>query len=292
MGSAVIYCLHEEDYDRGIADMNDYLIVNSAGYYEFDERIGVTKRKYGRRDYYLSYNHSGTMTVKTAGESHILPGGSAFVYHPKEEQYYGQADQEPISCYWVHFTGYGVDELFRRIQMPYVVKSGVNVEIRTLFEYLLREVRDKQPGYEWTASSIVQQILALLARSHKLQFAERQQSMPDAIRSKALRYIHLHYSQPISVADLAAHVSLSESRFSNVFREVTGLPPLKYVTQFRLQKAKELMANTSLSIRQITASVGIEDQLYFSKLFKKYMGQTPTAYRQSIASKDAIGFAP
>jgi len=80
--------------DKGFATREERLFVNHCGYYEFDEPYGATHRKHGRKDYYLSYNHSGKMKVKSKQKIYEIGEGTVFVYRPYEEQYYGQANKD------------------------------------------------------------------------------------------------------------------------------------------------------------------------------------------------------
>lgn len=95
-----------------------------------------------------------------------------------------------------------------------------------------------------------------------------------------LRYIQHRLSEPISRAELAAQVHLSESRFHDVFRHTFGMAPLKYLQRVRLQKAQRMLVDTSAAIAEICEEVGFGDQFHFSRLFKSRFGVSPSAYRK------------
>jgi transcriptional regulator GlxA family with amidase domain len=78
---------------------------------------------------------------------------------------------------------------------------------------------------------------------------------------------------------------LSPNRYSNVFKESTGTSPQQYLIDLRLQKAKELLSHTSLNIRQIASLTGFNNQLYLSRLFKKYESIPPSDYAKNLNSK-------
>ena len=101
--------------------------------------------------------------------------------------------------------------------------------------------------------------------------------------SRAIAHLHRSYSQPVSVDEMAAHAHLSSSRFRRLFHQRTGFSPLEYLTRLRLNHASQLMAETALSIAEIARAVGYEDPLYFSRLFRRKMGVSPTEFRQSKA---------
>ena len=71
--------------------------------------------------------------------------------------------------------------------------------------------------------------------------------------------------------------------YTHLFHQRTGFSPLEYLTRLRLNHASQLMAETALSIAEIARAVGYEDPLYFSRLFRRKMGVSPTEFRQSKA---------
>ena len=100
-----------DDDDQGCSELSHHLIINSVGYYAFESFIRMTHRKAGRKDFYLSYNHAGPMRIYSKGQEITLQPGSFFLYRPFEEQHYGHSVEKEFLAYWVHFTGYGVEEL-------------------------------------------------------------------------------------------------------------------------------------------------------------------------------------
>ena len=87
--------------------------------------------------------------------------------------------------------------------------------------------------------------------------------------------MHANCQQSLSVSDFARMCDLSECHFIHLFREYTGEAPYAYLTRLRLEKAKDLMVSTTLTISEIAAAVGYPNPLYFSRLFKRYYGITP-----------------
>jgi len=271
--------------DKGNCERNNYLMINSAGYYEFDETYGATHRKQGRKDYYLSYNHSGSMKLGISQNYTIIEGGTVFIYKPFEEQYYGQASNEPISNYWIHFTGYGAYELLVNAMLSEgnVFKIGISDDIPEIFETLINEINNKNPRFELLASSLLMQLVSLISR--KLQINSQTQISDRNLRiSESIQYIHKNYDKKISICETAKISHLSVNRYSCVFKQLMGLSPQQYIIKLRLQKACEMMRHTNLNLRQISSLVGFDDQLYFSRLFKKYENMTPSEYLNGIKS--------
>lgn len=97
--------------------------------------------------------------------------------------------------------------------------------------------------------------------------------------SQAISFIEKHYDSKISLTSIAEHVGLSSSYLCRVFKEETGLNINTYINNLRMSKAIVLLGDKNSYIKEVAISVGFDDQLYFSRLFKKYYGVTPSQYR-------------
>jgi AraC-like DNA-binding protein len=95
----------------------------------------------------------------------------------------------------------------------------------------------------------------------------------------SLRYMLQHLNQPMKVPVLSAMVGLSQSSFFALFKSATGLTPLDFFIRARMQRAGELLEETSLQIKEVAARLGYDDQFYFSRLFKSVHGVSPREYR-------------
>ena len=101
---------------------------------------------------------------------------------------------------------------------------------------------------------------------------------------KALDFINTNFSKPINVTDIANHVNLSRSRLYRVFMQQIFISPQQYLTEYRVREAIRLLERRTGSIKEIALSVGIEDPLYFSNLFKQVTGKSPKNYMKEITS--------
>ncbi|PWK09606.1 helix-turn-helix domain-containing protein [Tumebacillus permanentifrigoris] len=103
---------------------------------------------------------------------------------------------------------------------------------------------------------------------------------------EVIAYIHQHLNEPFSLAELAALVSYSPYHFTRIFKETIGLPPQYYVSSHRLQKAKDLLLHTDLSIREVGLEIGQQSLGTFTTRFTQRVGVTPAAFRQSRVQVD------
>ena len=101
-------------------------------------------------------------------------------------------------------------------------------------------------------------------------------------RKRVAEYIEEHLAEDLSLSQLAEVAGLSQFHFARAFRESMGLPPLRYVSARRVERAKDLLAQPGLSVTQIGAQLGFNDTSHFSASFRKHIGATPSAYRRSL----------
>lgn len=97
--------------------------------------------------------------------------------------------------------------------------------------------------------------------------------------NKALKFIHEHYNQDITLANIAAAVSISPGYLCRLFKEYHKQTVMECLEKYRVEKAMELLKNTDLSIKEVALRVGFKDPNYFSKVFRKVTNSSPTAMR-------------
>jgi AraC-like DNA-binding protein len=276
--SAYVY----SDKEVEKAKSNSYIQVNSAGSYWFDESYHpVNHRKKGRNDYLLVYTHSGHSLVRMKEEEYRVKAGTIFIYRPWEEQYYGQIRNESLWCYWIHFSGYGVQELFQKLKLEEqsIIETGVNDYLVLEFEAISRMIFEKGDYFEVILSSMMIQLLHTVARLADFKHIKSQSGEGYNLVHASLNYLYMNYNRKLSVKELADMSGISVGRYINVFKLITQSTPKEYLIGIRIERACELLTNTSMSIKEISYAVGFEDQLYFSRIFKKYKDITPTIYR-------------
>lgn len=101
------------------------------------------------------------------------------------------------------------------------------------------------------------------------------------LMDEVVSYIHSHYSDHLTLAQLAAYAGKTPNQFSYLFHLHTGLRPIDYVITFRLKAAMKMLKYDDASINEIASKVGYDDPLYFSRLFKKHLGTAPSQFRNS-----------
>ena len=97
---------------------------------------------------------------------------------------------------------------------------------------------------------------------------------------KVVDYIHANLDKRITAGDLARAARLSRSRLCYLFKAETGIAPMQYLKRCRIEKARDLLESTPLSVKEIRSSVGLSDRSHFTRGFKEAFGVTPFEYRR------------
>jgi transcriptional regulator GlxA family with amidase domain len=104
----------------------------------------------------------------------------------------------------------------------------------------------------------------------------------DAIVRQAQEWLRRNYSQPNPVSELEAQSGLSARSFKRRFKQATGLAPLAYIQQLRIDRAKGLLEKSELPVDAVSWKIGYEDAAFFNRLFKRITGLTPGVYRRKF----------
>lgn len=154
------------------------------------------------------------------------------------------------------------------------------LEITTeILQELCRETTDRTPGYRMMARGIFMRLVVFLSRCYTDTPADES---IDLLRlGDAIAHIETHYTEPITLEDLAQKAHLSKRHFQRIFNECIGRSPIEHLLEIRIRKAKELLRNTEQSITDIAFDCGFQDSNYFTRQFRKISGLTPRQYRKT-----------
>ena len=133
---------------------------------------------------------------------------------------------------------------------------------------------------EYRAALLAAQLwYAMITHLDEEQRARQGVRKQERIRT-LMSFVHEHYRESLSLADIAAAAGVSEGECCRCFKRMSGETPIEYLNTYRVIRAMELLSATDKSIMEIAAAVGFGDTGYFSRCFKKRTGITPTAYRK------------
>lgn len=266
-------------YDGNVYDKHNYashkfLIVASCGVHVNVNHI--TQRRTGRADYHLLYVESGEMICQIEGRDITIRQGGYVLYFPKEQQKY---EQNGGVCYWVHFSGAAAHEILadaglksnRYFCGDKPQKSVIDSFERLVYRYLT--------GGHTNDLSLSAELIALLSYFKAITTQEKTQMIDERLCS-VINYLNKHFFEKLDIDRCAQMICLSSGRFAHIFKESTGVSPYAYVLNLRMEKAAELLALSDVPVAEVAYKVGIDNPLYFSKLFKKQYGLSPTVFRK------------
>lgn len=144
-----------------------------------------------------------------------------------------------------------------------------------IYQALASEYAEKNLEY---ASMVLHHFLGSF--THEQQFAGTGEPRYEDITSRAIAYMKQHLSKKISLEEIASHCATSVSHFCLRFKSSTSHTPVEYLNNLRIQQACQLLDLTTLKISEISEQLGFSDPFYFSRVFKKSIGQSPKEYRK------------
>ena len=258
----------------------EYLEVNSCGIERIYKRDRGSDRPQGRSDYHLIYVEKGVCNLVLDGEEHRLPEGSVILFRPREPQKYYYLKEDASTSHYVHFSGTGCEAILKRLGIweLKVFDMGKSRSFEDISEHMVREFAMSKLLYMDFCAAYLYQLLNIVARKYALRRGNVNKKGENRIND-ACKKIYENIKDPPSVEELASECCLSESRFMHLFREVTDRSYTEFVAAIRVEKAKEMLAGTNMSIREISETVGFADQNYFSRCFKKKEGISPREYK-------------
>ena len=235
-----------------------------------------------RNGYLIHYILSGCGIYKARGKIFHLKEGDAFLICPEELIYYEADRKQPWSYTWIGMQGIKVKGYLERTSLlkSLVFHYDQDDRMRLCHEKMFEADQIKN-NKDLIMNSIMYEYLFLLARKFPGGLPEENKKKAGYV-DEALKYIESAYCDPITVQDIADRLNINRSYLSRLFRTITGISIQDYLLDYRIRQACILLKNSDLSIRTIAHSVSYMDALYFSRLFHRKKGMTPSEYRKHI----------
>lgn len=270
------------------------LTVNTVGY----EEIGVadTYPTRGHADgyyfdidkgrvlneYQLLYITEGEGIFNSAHAKDIpLKAGDLFLLFPGEWHTYHPTGKNGWKSYWIGFKGKNVDDRvkagFLSVEKP-IYHVGFSADIIRLYEEAYKRAQEEAPYLQQILAGIVNHLVGLMYALERSMELSKDHTRVDMINLARLR-IRESLEVDLTIQQIAEDLGVSYSNFRKLFKEFTGISPALYQQDLRLQRAKELLATTTLSIKEIAYRLRFESPDYFSSKFKIKTGKKPSEFR-------------
>lgn len=163
----------------------------------------------------------------------------------------------------------------------FLIKTGMNITIENCAEQL--HTREKENS---SLSPLrVRALFASLLEEVVTSAQRFSQYEDERVAEDAVHFLNDNYMKHITIGQLAQFYDMDIKRFSYIFNKNVGVPALVYLTNLRLEQAKKLLGSSQYTVAQVAESVGYQDNYYFSRLFKKQTGVSPTGFTMLNAKK-------
>ena len=159
---------------------------------------------------------------------------------------------------WVEIDGFGENADLLSNALKLTKKAGNFTQLKDSIKHWILEIKRKIDNHRKSDSDPIQ---------------------------RAKKWIHQNLGEHITIKEIAEHIYMSPTYFSNYFKAQTGETILDYITKCRLESAKELLETTDIKVYDISSKLGYQDTKYFSRLFKQWYGQSPSQYREYHSKK-------
>ncbi|MDZ7936109.1 MAG: AraC family transcriptional regulator [Emticicia sp.] len=210
-----------------------------------------------------------------AGEFVVIPAGKSHTYKAD--------DSTPWSIYWVHFKGDVAYDMVELVRKRVLGLKGILYDTRKSFKIFMEIYGQLENGYSsnnlMLSNMYFWHFLTSCIFGNEGEFASRDGDITKNAIDTAIEFFKVNIDKQLTLQDVADVVNLSPSHFSFLFKNKTGFSPIEYFNHLKIQKACQYLLFTDNRIKEISFQLGIDDQYYFSRLFKKVMGVSPEEYR-------------
>ena len=218
-------------------------------------------------------------------EPQTIGSNQCFVLPANTPHAYGADENDPWSIYWIHFKGSLAEAYAACLHSPMDINPSIYSRINGrihLFEEIYHALElGYSKGNLLYACSAFHHFLGTICYLKEYRSAIQKESTGNPV-DEAIHFMKENLNKKLTIDELAKHTGYSISHFSTLFKERTGFSPITYFNQLKIQHACYLLDCTDIKINQVCFKIGVEDCYYFSRLFNKIMGMSPTEYRKQV----------
>lgn len=251
-----------------------------AGGYYFDVSKGRTLDEY--QMLYLTEGE-GVFSSAHVKEKHIK-AGDIFLLFPDEWHTYRPLYTSSWKSFWIGYKGKNIDDRvkygFLSPEKP-IYHVGYCPEIIRLYEMAMDVAKREEAYSQQSLAGIVNNLIGTMYSRERNIILSRDQAKVDVI-NKARLIIREELQSRITIQEIAERLGMGYSNFRKLFKEFTGVSPALYQQDLRLQRAKELLSTTNISIKEIAYQLNFDSPDYFSSKFKMKTGCKPSEYRERM----------
>ncbi|MBN8786153.1 MAG: AraC family transcriptional regulator [Terrimonas sp.] len=234
-------------------------------------------------EFQIIYIAKGEGIFESAGNrKSIVREGTILLLFPGEWHRFKPNIKTGWDEYWVGFKGPIMENLVQQKffhQRKPILHIGIHESVINLMLEIIEKTKNEKTGYQPMVAGIV---MHLLGQIHTLvrQSNFKAEDITESIINKARIIFRTHIDQEITIENVAEELNVSYAWFRKAFKAYSGIAPHQYLLQLKIEKAKELLADPSMQIKEVSFSLNFKSTFYFSKLFKEKTGSSPAEFRK------------
>lgn len=255
----------------------------------FGHSVTMPGHKYGPavRPYYLIHFILEGRGEFIVNKTHYkLSAGKGFLIEPDYQTIYKADMEDPWTYIWIGFSGKDAAQAVARLglsQEQPIFRSTEQEILKNCVMAMIHRNRNNAADAFYSLSMLYL-FLSTIADSNQDAPSHGDGNL---YVNQAVAYIRSHIAEPLHMDRIAGYVGLNRSYLSTLFKEQTGMSPLKYIQKFRLTKAKHLLESSRLSVSAIAYACGYQQPESLMKLFRRQYGMSPSAYRKAVQQQTA-----
>lgn len=237
-------------------------------------------------EYQLLYLTEGEGVFKSESmETTPIKAGDMFLLFPGERHTYHPTPSVGWKSYWIGFKGKNIDERiahgFLSPKKP-IYHVGFSNEVVELYESAYKAAMEEKAYHQQTLAGMANLLIGMMYSLERNIELDKNQKHVDLINKARLK-IRESLESDVTIQQIVQELGAGYSNFRKLFKEYTGLSPAIYQQDLRLQRAKELLSTTDLSVKEIAYRLNFESPDYFSAKFKAKTGKRPSEMRQNVS---------
>lgn len=238
-----------------------------------------------RHNYVIHYIQAGKGIFSLAGHHTVsLSKGDLFVLPKGIPCFYKADSQDPWSYFWIGLSGVKIQSMLNAssLSTKYYLRHITSSKVFTSFKNLYDAVHfPSSLANDVLIESLIYRFFYCLITEYPNRKSRHQVNYNQQLKL-AVNYLEQNYADnACSITQLCHQLDISRSYLYTLFKKNMNLSPQKFLTQLRMEEAKEDLNDTDYTVQQIAANVGYVDEFTFSKAFKRYTGFSPLHYRQN-----------
>ena len=261
------------NYTNNFYKSIDIMIYNT-GYEECDP--GHSYGPAVRKSYMIHYVTEGKGIFTINGKTYQLKKGDAFLMCPGEQIYY-EADKKNPWCYaWIGMQGVKVESYLKKTAFANspIIHYSKDDQLSLLYIKLQKAYSSDSRSRELLVNSVLYEILHFLINSVPNEKSDKDHNEKIYL-NKIISYCAINIDKQIKVSELAQYLGLDRSYLTRLFKSEMKISLKDYILKTKIDEANDLLKNTDLPINVISRSVGFDDPLYFSRIYKEKQKISP-----------------